>query len=437
MVIMTIETRFQEKCSTPSDIFQHLPTLQRYASECRTVTEMGVRGIVSTWALLAGHPEHMLSVDYIHPVESGGDLNEVEVLALNAGIDFHFVKADSRAIVIAPTDLLFIDTWHVEQQLKAELEAHADKVQKYIILHDTETFGERGENEGHRGLNYALNEFLTGPNGSQWEVKEHFKNCNGLTVLARRNSKVKVFCFFYNEAALIPHFLYHYRFADIHAFVSKSTDDTRRLLSKARNVTIEDFEFPSGFDDQIKSRHLNAALALPDNHDWHIVVDSDEFIWPLLDPLALSVPFYLSTVPASQKSLMARMKHVYRHVSEQDLVANCPVALQRRHGSAGIGGDNAPYQKVIVFRANQGFRLTLGNHALAGDIKLSDTHEFTGAHWQNADPSFCITRRVRDRGRHRQSSDNLALGLGAQNHNVTEEGMLHLLESHKNDPEIF
>ncbi len=188
---LTIDEQYATKCATPSDIYQHLPTLWRYASQCESVTEFGVRGIVSTWALLAGRPKTLLSVDPIDPVHSGGNLALVESAARAAGIEFRFQQADDREIEIGRTDLLFIDTWHVYEQLKAELELHADKVNRFIILHDTVTFAESGETPGHRGLMPAVGEFLLSDEGKNWRIREHFTNCNGLTVLERTCPKIK------------------------------------------------------------------------------------------------------------------------------------------------------------------------------------------------------------------------------------------------------
>ena len=80
-----IEAKYREKCATPSDIFEHLPTLRRYAGQCEHVTELGVRTVVSTWALLAGLQEceveggvkALLSVDLAAPEAHGGNLPEV------------------------------------------------------------------------------------------------------------------------------------------------------------------------------------------------------------------------------------------------------------------------------------------------------------------------------------------------------------------------
>lgn len=185
----SIEREYRKRCETPSDIYQHLPTLKRYASECNCVTEFGVRTIVSSWAFLSGLTARvkdcypwLTSVDPIHPADAGGDLAALESAANEACIGFVFIQADDRNITIEFTDLLFIDTWHVYEQLKAELALHAGKARKYIILHDTETFGVNGNAEGHRGLKPALDEFLKNP---RWRVREHFTHCNGLTILER------------------------------------------------------------------------------------------------------------------------------------------------------------------------------------------------------------------------------------------------------------
>ncbi len=190
-----IESKYQEKCATPSDIHEHLPTLRRYAGQCSHVTELGVRTVVSTWAFLDGLRGHgifssstLISVDIAAPAKHGGNLEEVFAAAEGTGVAFHFLEADDLKIDLAPTDLLFIDTWHAYDQLKAELARHADKARKFIILHDTETFGMHGENLNPAdpppaGLRQALIEFLL--DHPEWRVKEHFKNNNGLTVLQR------------------------------------------------------------------------------------------------------------------------------------------------------------------------------------------------------------------------------------------------------------
>ena len=64
---------FEEKKNIISDINEHLETFKKYSEECDTIIEMGVRGIVSTWAFMIGKPKKMISIDIIHPSEFGGE----------------------------------------------------------------------------------------------------------------------------------------------------------------------------------------------------------------------------------------------------------------------------------------------------------------------------------------------------------------------------
>ncbi len=180
---MNLESVYGLKCARVSDINEHLPTLKQYASECDHVTEMGVRKIVSTYGLLAGRPKKMISIDLRHPITMGGDFELLIKIATEAEVDFSFIRANTREIDIEETDLLFIDTYHSYEQLKIELAKHGSKARKYIILHDTATFGYVDMNGFGRGLMPALDEFLvTNP---EWCIKEQFDNNNGLTVVAR------------------------------------------------------------------------------------------------------------------------------------------------------------------------------------------------------------------------------------------------------------
>jgi hypothetical protein len=167
-------------CNTPSDINEHLPTLKSYAEGLQHVTEMGVRTIVSTYALLAGKPKEMVSIDI-----NNIDCSSVLKMA-GKTTKFKFVQGDTRHIEIDKTDLLFIDTYHNYDQLKIELSLHSSKVRKYIIMHDTSTFATVGESyDGipKKGLALAISEFLE--ENRNWVIKEVFENNNGLTILER------------------------------------------------------------------------------------------------------------------------------------------------------------------------------------------------------------------------------------------------------------
>jgi hypothetical protein len=80
-------------------------------------------------------------------------------------------------------DLLFIDTLHNADQCYLELVHNSDLVAKYIILHDTVTFGDRGETPGKSGLNAAIKQWQMEKH--DWRLTRKCSNNNGLTVFER------------------------------------------------------------------------------------------------------------------------------------------------------------------------------------------------------------------------------------------------------------
>lgn len=183
-----LEFYFQRCCSFPTDISEHCPTLSRLAGECDHVTEFGTGTGTSTTALLHGGPRRLVCYDINHV----GEFDNVVRLGRrpDSRTSFVFHEQNSLEADIEPTDLLFIDTLHVTEQLRAELAMHERKVRRYIALHDTATFGGRGEWTGHGGLLPALDEFVE--RHPEWSIKERFDNNNGLTVLARQPSTISV-----------------------------------------------------------------------------------------------------------------------------------------------------------------------------------------------------------------------------------------------------
>lgn len=166
--------------NTKTDINEHLPTLKQLSSECEHVTEMGTRYGVSTVGFLAGEPKVLECYD----ISKQSTIPKIEKLIKKTIFIFH--EKDTTAVDIKETDLLFIDTLHTYKQLKKELELHAEKAIKYIVLHDTETFGFVSEsNKNEKGLKFAIDEFLN--LNKNWEKFKHYKNNNGLTVLKRTN----------------------------------------------------------------------------------------------------------------------------------------------------------------------------------------------------------------------------------------------------------
>ena len=179
---MSITEIYNQKCEENSDICQHLPTLKRYAEDSDIIVELGVRSIVSTWAFLMGKPKELYSVDIYHPSHyldydlNGCNLELVESLSKKQGTFFKFIQHDSRTVELPKCGLMFFDTLHTNEQLKAELKHHHKNVSKYMIFHDTVSY----ESE----LISPINNFLS--QNKDWDVLEVFYNNNGLMVLKRK-----------------------------------------------------------------------------------------------------------------------------------------------------------------------------------------------------------------------------------------------------------
>lgn len=184
-----IQRTFVAFSNLDTDINEHMHRLCELAEQCEHVTEFGIGR--STWAFMHARPKTLRSYDLLSRDQAnknyrGTDLDLQERLSAQAGIDFRFEQADTRTLTIEPTDLLFIDTFHVYEQLRCELERHAEKARKFIVMHDTETFGDKGEDGATPGLWGAVEEFLAVH--PEWSIVERRTNNNGLSVLVRAGS---------------------------------------------------------------------------------------------------------------------------------------------------------------------------------------------------------------------------------------------------------
>ena len=189
----------------PSDINQHLPTLAKYAADCESVIELGVRGCVSSWAFCYGlinngKQTKKLMLNDIKPCDITLLLEAAKSPDVNIDISFQWINDLEMCTDNLENDLTFIDTWHVYAQLKRELEKFSKITKKYIIMHDTVVDAFQGETircgsnatkqsletgypieEINRGLVPAIQEFLE--KNKDWILFEHYENNNGLTIL--------------------------------------------------------------------------------------------------------------------------------------------------------------------------------------------------------------------------------------------------------------
>ena len=174
-------------------INHHLPRLKELAEKCDHITEFGVVGVNSTWALLAGKPKKMISVDPIN--DKAPKIQELALeLAKKEGIDYKFIEDYSTNIEIDETDLLFIDSGHTYECLTEELKLHANKVKKYIVCHDIILNGIRHAMAEFLGIENVI-DFLTSKEpfyklqnegNKDWIVIYETNESEGLIVLERK-----------------------------------------------------------------------------------------------------------------------------------------------------------------------------------------------------------------------------------------------------------
>lgn len=186
------------------DIYEHLPTLYKYAKECETVFETGVRGCVSSWALTKGLLENGKETRSLFM----NDISECNITELLDATKDLPIKMDYKWInnlqldLPYNVDMTFIDTWHIYGQLKRELEKFSKVTNKYIAMHDTTVDEIHGETirsgwNAHQqskesgfpveeitcGLQKAIDEFLAAH--PEWTLDARYTNNNGLTILRR------------------------------------------------------------------------------------------------------------------------------------------------------------------------------------------------------------------------------------------------------------
>jgi len=199
-----IKNKYNTLCNESSDINEHLPTLFKYASECESIIELGVRGCVSSWAFVYGllNNNKQNKKLLLNDIEKC-NIDELLHYTKNLDIDVNYEwKNDLDLIIYENVDLVFIDTWHIYGQLIRELNKFSKVTNKYIIMHDTEVDKIYGETirsgwnaykqsqeygypleEINCGLQVAIDEFLK--ENIDWILLEKFENNNGLTILKK------------------------------------------------------------------------------------------------------------------------------------------------------------------------------------------------------------------------------------------------------------
>lgn len=170
----------------------HLPRLRALAEGLELAVEFGVKRGASSSALLLGAHE-VVSYDVVETADA-------RLLERLAGERWTYCLADSRTADVPPCDLLFVDSLHTYDQVAAELTAHAGKVRRWLVFHDTITFGSigaKGESGQHLwtyaagqsvprgalGIRPAIDELMI--RDPSWRLRAHYTDSHGLLVLER------------------------------------------------------------------------------------------------------------------------------------------------------------------------------------------------------------------------------------------------------------
>lgn len=170
----------------------HLPRLRALAQGLPLAVEFGVKRGASSSALLLG-AQRVISYDIVETAQA----RELERLA---GPRWAYRLQDSRTADVPPCDLLLVDSLHTFAQVEAELTAHADRVGRYLVFHDTITFGSIGAKgeTGQQlwayvpgqvtppaalGIRPAIDALLI--RDRTWHLVAHYTDSHGLLVLER------------------------------------------------------------------------------------------------------------------------------------------------------------------------------------------------------------------------------------------------------------
>lgn len=188
----TIESLFERVKNAPRDLDKHADAIRQMAGEAEHVT-----AFVKRWEwnpmLAAGRPKRLI----IHQAERSPvsrQLHAAVKVETDAGAacmieTYTTHEGDGSASLtteIEPTDLLILDTVHSAERLTAELDRHAEKVRKRILVRSTGAFGVKAEGEDKPGLFAAMRQFIE--DNPEWFVARHTREQWGWTLLSRDES---------------------------------------------------------------------------------------------------------------------------------------------------------------------------------------------------------------------------------------------------------
>ena len=174
------EMHYKYHCETPSDIHEHLPVLREYALRCTSIAEFGVRTVVSTWALL-----HKGAKVFSYDIAYEPNVASCQAICAREGTHWDYRLENTRtALLPQDVDMIFFDSFHSYDQVKAELSQHAHRANRYLAFHDTVTFAVNGMG-GEPGILPAIKEYME--SHPEWSLVHDAKNNNGLMIFGKES----------------------------------------------------------------------------------------------------------------------------------------------------------------------------------------------------------------------------------------------------------
>ena len=168
--------KFEELKNNRSDINEHLESVYQHTKGCNVAVSLGVSRGYSAFALMLGCHNH-ITVDPNPNPEALNFLNDY--FGSKSKV---IIQETSQPIDLEEFDVLFIDYIHTADCVEKEIKAHAHKAKKFIIFHDTWTFGDTGE-DGKEGIKKPILDFLL--KNEDWRIVYIENKNNGMIILGK------------------------------------------------------------------------------------------------------------------------------------------------------------------------------------------------------------------------------------------------------------
>jgi hypothetical protein len=187
-----LDTLFLHTATNARDLKEHAENIKSVASRVDSVTAFVKR---ADWEplLAAGFPRTLT----VYQSEDTPLVNEthrsVKLQSIKGNrqiLDYTTYRAKGNQSVdpldvesIEPTELLVVDKINDAEYLNGVLQKHGDRVNKMIMIHGTQAFGDMSESDPNKpGLFHGIKAWIS--ENPDWFVMSHWANQYGLTVLA-------------------------------------------------------------------------------------------------------------------------------------------------------------------------------------------------------------------------------------------------------------